>query len=882
MKASRLFSGEQPPLFSDALKNLPQTLGVETGYLGELNRLARRLAESEAVEDQKWYGPTRAVYDLLAGTDEGVARAREGFLTEWRDGASMDRKIHYWNSPEFRTGHRWILSAMAAQLLILFDWLAAAGAWSEEEIDAICEEALGTFEAYVECHLKGRGRYPILHEPINQGAAMVCGMLYAGYIFGHKWRRDARAQRMHAEAINQLGDFIGQYPANGYDGDGFTYMRIIHHACHTLSVALLEETTGEDWYHRRFAPNEHSLADLNARQLDFVAPGGWSWPLGRYGYIREWNLFMQAYASRRTGDPRYLVAARRDNDEHRYKSPWLGFELGLGLLWYPHEMDKAISSASLEIKIRAECREDAWCTFVDPDSRMHACLGWLAGKAPQFFLEAEGSPLVLGGCETWETSNCIRPDGYEWEFREWMTPPGRLVRRIDLPGLRAAWVDTRPCYPQDAPVESSSRALLQIGDALLLCDRFNGAQDCAPLWQLKVFADTQAEGKRATVRSPLGPTLQIAAAEASFRLTADKQRPPVVPGIESVETRFLVNPSTAPAASFDVAFTWTDHPLAIETKDGNSLSLQHGERRTTILPPLPGASRTLSGIETDAVMAIRDADRLVLAGVRRAEESNGQRLWASHPIDIQIEQESVWIDQLPYGGFVVLEEPGTRIVLRRGNGLEMYARTPASKTIHIRGDVLGVRCNDRPRTVEVNDGWTTLPLPAHNNGSSAVTDELASANDHKSLIAALNRVRAVMAWECIPAVREILRWDGDVSDCAPDSPRTESTHVRLEAAWTLAILGDRDGAGQLIDMIRMEANRDYASDTSNNKTSQRRWAAQWYGSSARVVAIEALLLLGARESLPALEEILAEDTVPHVQDALIRARAVCRPQGSRL
>ena len=63
---------------------------------------------------------------------------------------------------------------------------------------------------------------------------------------------------MYGRGRNLLADHIGQYMKSGYDGDGFTYLRLIHPQCFTLGLALLEDVEGGDWYHRRFAPNEMS------------------------------------------------------------------------------------------------------------------------------------------------------------------------------------------------------------------------------------------------------------------------------------------------------------------------------------------------------------------------------------------------------------------------------------------------------------------------------------------------------------------------------------------------------------------------------------------------------------------------------------------------
>jgi hypothetical protein len=372
---------------------------------------------------------------------------------------------------------------MLAQLLILWDWLAAAGAWTQAEIDSAANEALDVAEAYLEPHLKSRGHMPFLPDPINQTAACVCGLLYVGYMFGRKWRKEPRAQRMYACARNLLPDCIGQYPANGYDTDGFTYLRHIHLQVHTLAVALLEEVEGADWYHQKFAPHNHSLADLNAMQLDFVMPSGYAWPLGRYGYIKSWNLFNQSFAARRTGDPRYLQVARRDNDTYDFKSPWLGMDIPLALLWYPLELDEQISRDMKPVPQKRRVIEDSWAVFTNDSDRMLAVMTWTLGKAPHFFFEAHGSPLILGGSESWPSSNGVQCEPDKWGAKSWLTPAGKLQRYCDIPGLQTAYVETTPTYPKEVGVTCATRTFINCDEGLVISDRFTSASSSAVTWQ---------------------------------------------------------------------------------------------------------------------------------------------------------------------------------------------------------------------------------------------------------------------------------------------------------------------------------------------------------------------------------------------------------------
>ena len=88
----------------------------------------------------------------------------------------------------------------------------------------------------------------------------------------------------------------------------------------------------------------------------------------------------------------------------------------------------------------------------------------------------------------------------------------------------------------------------------------------------------------------------------------------------------------------------------------------------------------------------------------------------------------------------------------------------------------------------------------------------------------------------------------------------------MEAARTLASMGDFDSVDALIGLVESELA------TAYDPTSK--WGSQFLGSSARVVAIEALLFLHGAKFLPAIDRIKPNEVVPHVQDVLIRAREI--------
>jgi hypothetical protein len=862
-------------LFHDDFQKLQHKLARPAGYLKELYDLmiVHSTCDREATAARRWYVPSAVMLGLLDGSREAMAKARAEFLLEWRNGATLGNEVHYWNSPQFKTGDRWICAAMLVQLLILWDWLAESGAWTEAEIDEHAETALGILEVFVESHLKGRGHMPILHDPINQGAAMSAGLLYAGYLFGHKWRQDARAIRMYGRARNLLPDHIGQFMKSGYDGDGFTYLRHIHLQCFTLGIALLEDVEGGDWYHRRFEPNDISLAWLNERQFDFVGPSGCSWPLGRYGYIKPWNLFNLAYASRRTGDPRYLQTAKRDDTDYPYNSPWIRMEIPLALLWYPETLNEQITQETAPLRPIKECLPDAWAVFYDPEARMQAIFLWMQGKVPHFVLEANGSPLLLGGGNAWSDANGVQPGDFDYDLQGWMLPAGRLIRYGDLPDCSAVAVETTSAYPPLAEVTRATRTVIHLRNGLVVVsDRFSTTRPQPPFWQGRVLKGSSVSGQVATLAGCGGVTGRLASADGSLSIVPSGLKRLQHDLYGNLETDLLQIAGTTGDSAFDVVVSWDpDRSPSISRERDDLLVLRDGKETFSLLLPArtSGSLRHIGAFETDAAIAVLESSgRISLFGTRTLREADNERLWSDVLLNVTMDADGLAAEGLGYGNFLSYRTPGTFISVKQGNGLEIYARSTHNFTIRLRGDFTSVVVNDVPVDPEMRDGWNWIGIPEWKEPETDLIGPLRDAvtRDSDTLIPLLNRVRAAMLREAAPLVRELLKWNGSAIASPRNPLATEASHVRMEAARTLSCLGDTESIDALIALVESELTTSYSPGS--------KWGSQFLGSSARVVAIEALIFLHGVKFLAVIDRIQPDEGVPHVQDALIRARQI--------
>lgn len=865
-------------LFEDDFQKLRVKLAEPTGYLKELYDLmvvhSKQVQKEPPPHDFRLqYVPSAVMLGLLEGSKEAIAQARADFLLEWQEGATLGNRVHYWNSIQFKTGDRWICAAIMVQLLILWDWLAEAGAWTEAEIDEHAETALGIMEVFVEPHLKGRGHMPILHDPINQGAAMSAGLLYAGHLFGFKWRKDARAVRMYGRGRNLLPDHIGQFMKSGYDGDGFTYLRYIHLQCFTLGIALLEDVEGGDWYHRGFAPHDISLAWLNERQFDFIGPSGCSWPLGRYGYIKTWNVFNLAFASKRTGDPRYLQTSKRDNAKYNYNSPWLRMEIPLALLWYPETLNERITQETLPVHPIKECLPDTWAVFYEPESRMQAISLWMQGKVPHFVLEAGGSPLLPGGGNAWGDANGVQPGDFDYDSQGWMLPPGKLIRYGDLPNCAAAAAETTPAYPPKAEVTYASRTVIQPRKGLIVVsDRFSTTRSQPPFWQGRVLKGSAVTGRVATLAGCVGVTGRLASVDGDLSITESGLKRLEHEVYGGLETDFLRISGTPENSAFDVVVSWDDgRTPSISRERDDLLALQDGDEKVSILLParVSGSLRRIGSFETDATMAVLDpSGRLSLFGVRILRDASGERLWSDVSLNVTIDADGLAVEGLGYGNFLSYQAAETFIGVKQGNGIEIYARTPRNFALNLRGEVTYAVVNDVPVDLEDRDGGKHVAIPAWKAPEVDLIAALRVAvdADADTLIPLLNRIRAAMLREAAPLVRELLKWNGSAIAHPGNPLATESSHVRMEAARTLACLGDVDSVDALIGLVELELATVY------NPSSK--FGAQFPGSSAQVVAIEALIFLHAAKFVPVIDRIKPEEGVPHVQDILIRGREI--------
>ncbi|HEX2950074.1 MAG TPA: hypothetical protein VHV83_11020, partial [Armatimonadota bacterium] len=323
-------------------------------------------------------------------------------------------------------------------------------------------------------------------------------------------------------------------------------------------------------------------------------------------------------------------------------------------------------------------------------------------------------------------------------------------------------------------------------------------------------------------------------------------------------------PAASPQAAFGIAFSWNKvlRPIISQvTNDCYVVQTSAGE--SMILVPGISGERTIGSYTTDALFATLAHGTLSLAKARVVSDEWGEHYWASSPLDVTMSRDTYRVSGMNYGDFAVFRGQDTTMTIRRGNGLEIYARVPHNVELSIHGEFSGCEVNGRPVEAVTNEGWTNISIPAVTPDTETLASNLSRAEGAHDIIHALHDIQDAMAWECAPLVREYLRWDDAVSEMPNIPLSTEATYVRLEAAWALMCLGDRESIPQLITLLQEE--------TARNFNTGSEWAAKWWGFSTRCVTVDALTVLHATELLPVLPELLANVVVLHDKDAMQRA-----------
>jgi len=169
-----------------------------------------------------------------------------------------------------------------------------------------------------------------------------------------------------------------------------------------------------------------------------------------------------------------------------------------------------------------------------------------------------------------------------------------------------------------------------------------------------------------------------------------------------------------------------------------------------LLLPDAARPRNVAGYETDAELALSQGNgRLCVAGARTVREGDIERIWASLPVDVTMEEGGYWISGLKYGEFVTLRSKTHYVCVRVGNGIEVWGRSPKPISVRVRHEATSLQLNGRPADVRIEDGWTVIDIPDTASQAEPAAAALAAAvanGGTLGIIRALHDLQQAMAW----------------------------------------------------------------------------------------------------------------------------------------
>lgn len=827
------------PSLKELRKNVDRATGLQKVNIDRLYRLVRPdpIRAPREVYDLHW----PLIY-LLEGGKEAREKAREAVLLEAIGGGPKARPGHAWDTPNFFRMHLWISAAMAAHIAVAMDWLAVEGLFTKKEIDQMGSHFVEGFRRYIYPHLKGKGRSPYFHEPINQDSAMVAGCLVIGYLFGTKWKRDPRARRMYNDALAQAGNLMWQSSPSGFDGDGFTYMRQIQPPVLTLISMVIHWVEGVDYYFTEYGPGSCSIAKFMEKLLRFTLPSGYSFPHGRYGYVTMWNHYSQAYAARRTGNALYLEEVI-PVPQRRFITPWIAFDLPLAVAWAPYGTEPGAPTKAKDPPYLSWHDTALWSNIGSPQKRIQSHLCWRRGQHGTFILEHDRQRAVVLYNESAPYTNGLYFPGVRGTGK-----PGNRYGFLRMPSMQIDRIQLESQWDPAVILEYGKYVAVIEDGTVLALDTYRSSQPTAPVYSLttphKITRNTMTSehgDRRVQVLSSVAFDTREEVAfgsKKSIRWTAQSG------GLDEADRGFA-----ATLFCFDKT-----RITGFRTKENGVSWRKDGIGHSVVLNPrYPDVWRNDTR-HTDGVLHFHSGHDLVLFSVRRFGE-NHTSLWSTKRINLGHTDGLISIQNMAYGTYVRYTTRDLDISLLRGSGYDIYvaAASPVSLELEDLGPGGFIQINGRKARRQTYGDKLRIRIP--------------SCNTH-----ALSKKRKKMPSRVIPLTKKEI--DSTKAITALDAVltghhtdrleyvRTYLNHaerdVRLTAAEVLGYLGTADDALLIAERLTVESSLESEIGGLDGP-----WRGKWAFFPSVTVMADALRKLGNSEVVEALESALPQQTEPH-------------------
>ncbi len=812
---------------------------------------------------------------LLEQSDESKAKAKQAVWTEAIEGGPIDRSGHSWDQDNFFKQHIWIASAMAAHIAIAADWLAAEGVFDSKEMNAIGEKMVSAFWTYIYPHLKGRGRSPIYVEPMNQDAAMVAGCLMIGYLFGTKWMTLPKAQRLYADARVLAGNLLGQFFKTGFDNDGFTYMRIIQPPVLTLLALVLEEAEGVDFYHQRFAPNNFSVAMFMEKLQRFVLPSGTSFPYGRYGYVLEWNVYSQAYAAHKTGNPAYLEQCLSTKQAH-YITPWIAMDLPLAVALSPYG-----SEAGTPRKIHKPVYEtwhdpDIWSNIASAKAKLHAHLCWRKNSHATMVLEHEGERCVVLSGES--SSEC---NSLTFNFVNSKNEAGSQFEHLMILGVQVSRIQLKNQWDPRIIKDFTKTVLVLDQGLVLTLDQFLAYCELDTTYQLNTMNPIEGEmmpsektGKKIQILTNLGAWNREKSEKATGKHSLGVMNRAKLPRDYKGFAAALFNFSEKKVSHFKT--------------ENNSVQWQFEGMNCGVHLNLDQAPRfrTEKWGQTDGLMLVNLGEGLILFSARYWRRDKDW-LWSTARVNLGWIDQTLSVETMKYGQYIRFRCRLFDVSILRGTGYDVYIKSDKNVILDLPlpGDMTFVQVNGKVHSSEKKENRLYISYKAKAGQADLEKSEikgtkkglkkenLKNAIEMRDTPANVNTFYADMekSFKLSQCDDILVNHHEKRLDEVRDLLQSDDTYVRLMAAEVLGWIGEDSDAVTLIE--RMIAESGLSSEIGGISGP---WFGKWQFFSAVTVMADSLRKLGNSAVLPQLERAYAMQVEPHAKESIQLAISTLR------
>lgn len=845
------------------VRNLRRAVARATGLERvNIDRLYRLVEPDPKRPKRHNYDLHWALIYLLDRTPLARRKAREAVWTEAMDGGPANRPGHAWDAPTFFDMHLWISAAMAAHIAVALDWLAVEGVFDSDEIAAMGRRFVDGFWHYIHPHAKGHS----LHycDPINQDSAMITGCLVIGYLFGTKWMNDPRARRMYHDARLWMTELMERWPESDFDGDGFTYSRTIHPPCLALSAMTIQEVEGIDYYNAEHGPHRSSVARSMERLQRWSLPSGYSFPHGRYGYVKKWNMYSQALAARKTGQAHYLERALAST-QTSFISPWIPMDIPLAVVLTPYGNAEGSPRTRLRPSYTSWHERGLWLNLGSPKARIHAHLCWREGALPTTLLEQDGNRCVVHLSKGSDVPNGM-------SFPE-LTGSGRRgtdIRRLTCGPLQIGRVEATSMW-KGTRLKRHQKVLAVLDNGtVVLVDWFAADRPLRARHSLTTF---NAITRNRTIPENRGAPVHVYCNVTSSEAHTQPVNANGGSGIPQDPVRRTTWP--LPRAQTGVAanlfgFGKARLRLRERNRDGLSWSLDGNRWELSVNPAHPTMRNQTIG-RTDAEVVLSGSDVLCLLGVRRLEDG-GCWLWSTKPVDIAHVGTRISVAGLEnFSQFLHYRSADVDLAVLRGGGYTIYVSTRRR---------LELRLPALPQGGSVQINGTTIPARNADEGLVLKVSPCGTRSGRKpsarlrSALKALDRQsppQSRPALDVLDMIRTEYRSD------MLDIPRQLLSHsdrrVRLAAAETIGWLGAPGDASLVGRRLATEAKL-----VSHLNGLDAPWHGKWGHFPSVALMADALRRLGNPAVLPVLKRAQARQSEPHALGSIRMAIEALSPR----